>query len=161
MTFDRIDLNILDQLQRDATTPVARIAERAGLSQTPCWKRIRRHLASGVIRARVALLDPAPFGLGLTAFVVVETADGGAETRAALLTALRGLPAARDVWRLAGGQDHMLRVVVADMPAFDRFCEALTAAAPVRALRAFFATEQVQASTALPIGPSAEALPLR
>src|SRR3712207_5174265 len=73
--MDHIDRKILDLLQRDATLAIAEIADRVGLSQTPCWKRIQRLEAQGVIQRRAALLDPEELGLGLTVFVSVETND--------------------------------------------------------------------------------------
>lgn len=151
MTFDRIDLKILDILQRDATVPVARIADQVGLSQTPCWKRIQKHEEAGVIRARVALLDPDALGLSLTAFVMVEALEHTAEWRAGFLAAVEGLEAVRDVYRLAGNHDFLLRVVVADMAAFDRFYEELTSRVRLRSVNSIFALERVKVSTTLPL----------
>src|SRR3982751_898713 len=73
--MDVIDRQILDLLQRDATRSIAEVAEKVGLSQTPCWKRIQRLEAQGVIERRVALLNPEKLGLGLSVFVSVETQD--------------------------------------------------------------------------------------
>jgi Lrp/AsnC family transcriptional regulator len=154
MTFDRIDLKILDILQRDATVPVARIADQVGLSQTPCWKRIQKHEEAGVIRARVALLDPDALGLSLTAFVMVEALEHTAEWRPGFLAAVEGLEAVRDVYRLAGNHDFLMRVVVADMAAFDRFYEELTAAVRLRSVNSVFALEAVRTTTSLPLGVS-------
>ncbi len=151
MTLDRIDLKILDILQKDATVPVARIAEQVGLSQTPCWKRIQKHEAAGVIRARVAILDPDALGLSLTAFVMVEAVEQTADWRAQFLAATETLEQVRDIYRLAGPHDFMLRVVVADMPAFDAFHEALTSSIRLRSLSTVFALERVKCSTALPL----------
>ncbi|MBC7139464.1 MAG: Lrp/AsnC family transcriptional regulator [Defluviimonas sp.] len=154
MNFDRIDLKILDILQRDATVPVARIADQVGLSQTPCWKRIQKHEEAGVIRARVALLDPDALGLSLTAFVMVEALEHTAEWRANFLAAVESLEPVRDVYRLAGNHDFLLRVVVADMAAFDRFYEELTAAVRLRSVNSVFALEAVRTTTSLPLGVS-------
>lgn len=154
MNFDRIDLKILDILQRDATVPVARIADQVGLSQTPCWKRIQKHEEAGVIRARVALLDPDALGLSLSAFVMVEALEHTAEWRAGFLAAVENLEAVRDVYRLAGNHDFLLRVVVADMAAFDRFYEELTAAVRLRSVNSVFALEAVRTTTSLPLGVS-------
>ena len=151
MTFDRIDLKILDILQRDATVPVARIADQVGLSQTPCWKRNQKHEEAGVIRARVALLDPDALGLSLTAFVMVEALEHTAEWRAGFLAAVENLEAVRDIYRLAGNHDFLLRVVVADMAAFDRFYEELTAAVRLRSVSSSFALEAVRTTTSLPL----------
>lgn len=151
MSFDRIDLKILDLLQRDATIPVARISDRVGLSQTPCWKRIHKHEAAGVIRSRVAILDPDAFGLHLTAFVLVEAAEHTPEWRARFLALAETLEPVRDIYRLAGAHDFLLRVVVADMAAFDRLHETLTAGITLRSVNAIFAMERVKVSTTIPL----------
>ncbi|GGG65279.1 AsnC family transcriptional regulator [Salipiger pallidus] len=152
MPFDRIDLKILDLLQHDATMPVARIADRVGLSQTPCWKRIQKHEEAGTIRGRVALLDPDAFGLGVTAFVSLEAAEHSAAWRSAFLIAVDEIEAIRDVYRMAGSYDYLLRVVVPDMPAFDRFYEALTSAVTLRKVESVFALERLRDRTTLPLG---------
>jgi len=151
MTFDRIDLKILDLLQKDATMPVARIADRVGLSQTPCWKRIQKHEEAGVIRSRVALLDAQAFGMSLTAFVMVEAVEHTAEWRTSFLAAVESLEPVRDIYRLAGNYDYLLRVVVADMAAFDRFYEDLTASIRLRSVNSAFALEAVRTTTAVPL----------
>lgn len=129
---------------------VVGIAEQVGLSPTHCWKRIQKHEESGVIRARVALLDLDAFGLSLTAFVMVEAVEHTAEWRAEFLSIVEALEPVRDIHRLAGSHDFMLRVVVADMPAFDAFYETLTSSIRLRSVSSVFALEQVKASTALP-----------
>jgi Lrp/AsnC family transcriptional regulator len=129
---------------------VVGIAEQVGLSQTPCWKRIQKNEESGVIRARVALLDLDAFGLSLTAFVMVEAVEHTAEWRAEFLSIVEALEPVRDIHRLAGSHDFMLRVVVADMPALDAFYETLTSSIRLRSVSSVFALEQVKASTALP-----------
>ncbi len=151
MNFDRIDLKILDILQRDATVPVARIADQVGLSQTPCWKRIQKHEEAGVIRARVAILDPDAFGLSITSFVTIEAVEHTAEWRADFLAAVEQLEPIRDVYRLAGTFDFMLRVVVPDMAAFDRLYSDLTSRIRLRTVNSVFALERVKVSTTLPI----------
>jgi len=151
MKLDRIDLKILDLLQRDATIPVARIADQVGLSQTPCWKRIQKHEEAGVIRARTALLSPDAFGLSLTAFVMVEADEHTADWRKAFLEAVGKLEPVRDVYRLAGNHDFLLRIVVPDMAAFDRFYAELTDAIRLRRVNSFFALETVRTTTTLPL----------
>ena len=151
MAFDRIDLRILDLLQHDARVPLARIADQVGLSPTPCWKRIRKLEESGVIRARVALLDPGPFGLSLTAFVLVEAADQTPEWRQGFLATLEAIPSVRDVFRLTGRQDFMLRVLVADVAALDALVESLRDRVSLRSCEIMMVAEQSIRSTALPL----------
>ena len=73
--MDLIDRKILVALQADATLPIQQVADRVGLSQTPCWKRIQKLEQTGVIRRRVAIVDPAALGLGLSVFVAITTDD--------------------------------------------------------------------------------------
>lgn len=157
MKFDRIDLKILDLLQQDATPPVARIADQVGLSQTPCWKRIQKHEEAGVIQRRVAILDPEQLDLTLTAFVLVEASEHSAEWRAAFLAHAGQLDPIRDIYRLAGNYDFLLRVVVKDMAAFDRFYESLTSVIHLRSVNSIFALERVKSSTTLPLSTLLEA----
>ena len=73
--MDRTDLKILAILQEDSSLPVAEVASRVNLSQTPCWRRIQKLEAQGVISRRVAILDPESIGLGISVFVEIETGD--------------------------------------------------------------------------------------
>ena len=77
--MDAVDRKILAVVQEDASLSVAEIGSRVGLSSTPCWKRIQRLEAEGVITKRVALIDPTKIGLGITVFVSVETGDHSQE----------------------------------------------------------------------------------
>jgi len=88
--MDRIDKEILAQLQRDAAAPVSEIAESVGLSQTPCWRRIKKLEEDGVIASRVALVDPEAAGLRLTAFVAVRAARHDRDADIRLATAQSG-----------------------------------------------------------------------
>ena len=122
--MDLIDRKILDLLQRDATLSIAEIADRVGLSQTPCWKRIQRLEAQGVIERRVALLNPEKLGLGLTVFVSVETNDHSQAWLARFAELVTAMPEVLEFYRMAGDVDYMLRVVVPDMAAYDALLQA-------------------------------------
>ena len=149
--LDSIDRRILTLLQQDAALPVAEIAAQVGLSQTPCWKRIKRMEAQGIITARVALVDPRMVGLPLTAFVAVETADYSPEWIERFAHATAAMPEVMDVWRMAGDVDYLLRVVVRDMSAYDAFYRRLIAAIPLKNVSSRFAMEHVKASSVLPL----------
>ena len=103
--MDDTDRKILDLMQRDATLSIAEIGERVGLSQTPCWKRIQRLEADGVIERRVALLSPEKLGLGLTVFVSVETGDHSEEWLARFADLVSGMPEVLEFYRMAGDVD--------------------------------------------------------
>src|SRR6185436_14969803 len=89
--MDRTDLRILAILQEDASLPVAEVASRVNLSQTPCWRRIQKLEAQGVIERRVALLSPEAVGLGLTVFVEIETGDHSGEWLAGFAASVRAM----------------------------------------------------------------------
>lgn len=155
--LDQIDRRILAALQRDATAPVAQIAGRVGLSQTPCWKRIQKLEAAGVITGRVALVDPARVGLGLTVFVSIEAPEHAPAWRAAFAAALERMPQVLEVYRLAGEVDYLLKVVAADTDDFDAFYRTLTETVPLRAVTARFAMERLKSTTVLPVEPAPDA----
>ena len=149
--MDVIDKKILALLQTDATLSVAEIGQRVGLSQTPCWKRIQRLEAEGVIRGRVALLDPEKLGLGLTVFVSVETGDHSRDWLERFAATVSAMPEVTEFYRMAGDVDYFLRVVVPDMRAYDLFYKRLIASAPLKNVTSRFAMERVKSTTSLPI----------
>lgn len=149
--LDLIDRKIVASLMEDASLSVARLAERVGLSQTPCWKRIQRLESSGIITGRVARVDPVKLGLGLTVFVAVEAADHSAEWRTIFQEQLARHPEIIEAHRLAGPTDYLLRVVVRDMPAFDDFYRRLTSTVSMRNVTSHFAMEPVKDKGVLPI----------
>ncbi len=158
--MDAIDWKILTTLQANADISVAELADRVGLSQTPCWKRVQRLQADGTIQGRVALVSPEAVGLGLTVFVQVETDDHSGPWLEAFAAHVSAFPEVMEFYRLAGDVDYMLRVVVADMAAYDRFYKKLVAGVPLKNVTSRFAMERIKATTALPIpDPRAEAQP--
>jgi len=149
--LDAIDRKILRVLQEDASLSVADIGERVGLSSTPCWKRIQRLEAEGVILKRVALVDQAKIGLGLSVFVSVETGDHSDKWLQTFADAVSAMPEVMEFYRMAGDVDYMLRVVVADMQSYDVFYKKLISAVPLKNVTSRFAMEKVKSVTALPI----------
>jgi Lrp/AsnC family transcriptional regulator len=149
--MDRIDRHILDLLQQDATLSIAEIGEQVGLSQTPCWKRIQRLEAQGVIERRVALVNQDKVGLGLTVFVSIETSDHSRDWLDHFASVVSRMPEVLEFYRMAGDIDYMLRVVVPDMKAYDGFYKRLIAAVPLKNVTSRFAMERVKATTVLPL----------
>lgn len=149
--MDIIDRKILHELQRDATLPVAQLAERVGLSQTPCWKRLQRLEQTGVITGRVAIVAPEKLGLALTVFVEVEAADHSPEWRDKFFSIAEQSPEVMEIYRMAGDVDYLLRVVVTDMKAYDAFYRALTDRITLKNVTSHFAMERLKATTAYPV----------
>lgn len=149
--LDRIDRRILHELQRDATVPIAQLAERVGLSQTPCWKRVQKLEQAGIITGRVALVDPQRIGLGLMVFVEISALDHSPAWRERFAAAVQALPEVLDVYRMAGDVDYLMRVVVADMESFDAFYKRLTASIDLKSVTSKFTMERLKTTTAYPI----------
>ena len=150
--MDKIDRKLLALLQADSTQSIAAMADQVGLSQTPCWKRIQRLEADGVILRRVALLSAEKPGLGLTVFVSIEAGDHSPSWLDGFAALVAGCPEVVEVHRMAGDIDYMLRVVVADIAAYDGFYKRLIAAVPIKNVSSRFSMEQVKFTTELPLG---------
>jgi Lrp/AsnC family transcriptional regulator len=155
--MDAIDRKILTVVQEDASLSVAEIGQRVGLSSTPCWKRLQKLEAEGVITGRVALIDPEKIGLGITVFVSVETGDHSQDWLTKFAELVSAMPEVMEFYRMAGDVDYMLRVVVRDMQSYDAFYKKLIAAIPLKNVTSRFAMERVKSTTALPIGQMAKA----
>jgi Lrp/AsnC family transcriptional regulator len=149
--MDAIDRKILVLLQDDASLSVAEIGHQVGLSSTPCWKRIQKLEAEGVIAKRVALVDPDKVGLGITVFVSIETSDHSEEWLDRFAKTVGAMPEVMEFYRMAGDVDYMLRVVAADMHAYDQFYKRLIGAVPLKNVTSRFAMERIKSTTALPI----------
>ncbi|HKH26765.1 MAG TPA: Lrp/AsnC family transcriptional regulator [Sphingomicrobium sp.] len=149
--LDRTDRKILAIMQEDSSLAVADVAQRVGLSQTPCWRRIQRLRADGVIARTVSLVHPEAVGLGLTVFITIEALDHSPDWLDRFTAAVSAMPEVMEVHRMAGEIDYLLRVAVADMAAFDAFYRDLIKAVPLKNVSSHFAMERVKATTAYPI----------
>lgn len=149
--LDAIDRKILTVLQDDASLSVAEIGDRVGLSSTPCWKRIQKMEADGVIQKRVALVDQNKIGLGITVFVSVESGDHSDAWLKKFADAVSAMPEVMEFYRMAGDVDYMLRVVVADMQSYDIFYKKLISAVALKNVTSRFAMEKIKSVTALPV----------
>ena len=149
--MDATDRKILALLQDDASLSVAEIGNRVGLSSTPCWKRIQRLEADGVIQKRVAVIDQDKLGLGVTVFVSVESSDHSEAWLKKFADAVSAMPEVMEFYRMAGDVDYMLRVVVADMQSYDVFYKKLIATVPLKNVTSRFAMEKIKSTTSLPI----------
>lgn len=149
--MDAIDRKILAVLQKDASLSVAEIGNRVGLSSTPCWKRIQRLEAEGVIQKRVAVVDQDKLGLGVTVFVSVETGDHSEQWLGRFAEVVGAMPEVMEFYRMAGDVDYMLRVVVKDIAGYDEFYKRLIASIPLKNVTSRFAMEKIKSTTELPI----------
>lgn len=151
MLIDETDEKILTLLQRDSTLPVAAVAERVGLSPTPCWRRIQKLEEAGVIRARVALCDPAKLNVGVTVIVAVRTNQHDLAWLEKFAAAVKDFPEVVEFYRMSGDVDYLLRIVVPDIAAYDAVYKRLIARVPLSDVSSAFAMETIKYTTALPV----------
>jgi Lrp/AsnC family transcriptional regulator len=151
---DSIDLAILDALQHDASRSIQEIASEVGLSQNPCWRRIKRLEADGLITGRVALLDPTKLGAGLTVFVSVRTNQHNESWVERFTSGVREIPEVVELYRMTGEFDYLLKVMVSDIAEYDRIYKQLIAVAELNDVSSSFAMERIKHTTAVPLGTS-------
>jgi Lrp/AsnC family transcriptional regulator len=150
-SIDEFDRKILAALQEDAGLSNAEIAERVGLSLTPCWRRIRNLEEAGVIRRRVALLNRRKLNVGVTVFVAVRTNQHTQAWLERFARAVDGIPEVVEFYRMAGDTDYLLRVVVPDIAAYDGVYKRLIEKIDLTDVSSSFAMEELKYTTAVPL----------
>lgn len=148
MIMDAIDRKILTALQADATISIGELADKVGLSQTPCWKRVQRLEQQGVILRRVAIVAPEKIGLTLTVFVEVQIPDHSVHWLDRFARAITAMPEVLEFYRMAGDVDYLLRVVVSDISDYDRFYKKLIDDFQLKSVTSRFAMERIKSTTA-------------
>jgi Lrp/AsnC family transcriptional regulator len=149
--IDSIDKQILQLLQQDATLVVQEIADRVHLTLSPCWRRIQNLEAKGFIEKRVALLNRQQLQLGIDVFVFIKTNEHTDDWLTSFYNALQHLPEVVEAYRMSGHVDYLLRVVVKDIEAYDRFYKRLVGQVRFSDVSSSFAMERIKHTTALPI----------
>jgi Lrp/AsnC family transcriptional regulator len=151
LMLDEMDVKILRILQEDCTRPVAEIGKAVGLSTTPCWRRIQKLEEAGIIRRRVALLDPKKVNAGVTVFVSISTNQHSLAWLERFHAVIIDFPEVVEFYRMSGQVDYLLRVVVPDIDAYDAFYKRLIAKIQLANVSSAFAMEQIKFTTALPL----------
>jgi Lrp/AsnC family transcriptional regulator len=151
MALDKIDRKILALVQRDATMPVAEIGRKVGLSTTPCWRRIQKMEEDGVIKRRVAVLDPTKVNAGVTVFVSIRTNEHNESWLRKFAGIVEDFTEVVEFYRMSGEVDYLMRVVVPDIAAYDAFYKRLIGKIALTDVSSSFAMEQIKYTTALPL----------
>ncbi len=151
--FDRYDIALLAELQRDARQSNADLATRIGLSPAPTWRRVRRLEELGVITGYRAEIDRRRIGLGVLAFVRVDAERDNAEAMRVLEQSIRGLPEVISCHYISGAGTYELQVLVTDLDAYARWTmDTLFKLPNVKDLHTSFSLGEVKAGAALPLG---------
>lgn len=149
--MDTFDRKILSLLQEDASLSVAEIADRVGLSSTPCWRRIQKLEADGVIKHRVAILDPDKINVGVTVFVSIRTQHHNIDWLDRFSKAVEDIDEVVEFYRMSGDIDYLLRIVVPDIAAYDAVYKRIISAIDLNDVTSSFAMECIKQTTALPL----------
>ena len=149
--LDRLDMQILDALQRDATLSMAQLGAQVGLSSTPCWKRVKRLEDEGFIERRVAVINRHKVGLPVTVFVSIRAGQHDEKWLARFAAVVSTLPEVQEFHRMSGDVDYLLKVVTTSIDGYDRFYKKLIQHAHLAGVSSAFSMEQIKSTTVLPL----------
>ncbi len=149
--LDAIDRKILRELMERVDIPLAELSKKVGLSQTPCWQRVQKLEQSGIIKKRVAIVDPPSVGLGLTIVVAIEANEHTANWLAKFTHYINRCPEVAEVLRMAGDVDYILKLIVPDMAHYDKFYKSLIDNVPLKNVSSRFVMETIKSTTTLAI----------
>lgn len=150
--LDHFERKIFRELQRDASQTTAEIADKVGLTPSPCWRRIDRLEKEGLIRKRVALLDRRKVGLNAQVFAQVKLNAHGRANLDEFSAAIGGFPEVLEAFVLLGTMDFMLRIVAKDIEAYERFFfERLSKLPGVQEINSTVALSEIKSTHELPI----------
>ena len=149
--LDRLDLQILDALQRDATLSMVALGAQVGLSSTPCWKRVKRMEDERLIERRVAIVNRNAVGLPITVFVSIRAGQHDEKWLARFAAVVSALPEVQEFHRMSGDVDYLLKVVASSIEGYDRFYKKLISLADMAGVSSAFSMEQIKSTTALPL----------
>lgn len=150
--LDPTDRRILQVIQENADFSTAEVAERVGLSQAPCWRRIRRMEDEGIIRRRVTLIDRRLAGLPILVFASIKLEAHGESALPDFDEAVRRFPEVIECYTLMGSTDYLLKIVVPDVEAYETFLrDKLYKLPAIRETNSAIALSEIKNTTALPL----------
>jgi Lrp/AsnC family transcriptional regulator len=149
--MDAINRKILEALQEDAAMPIADIAVRAGISASPCWRRIQALTEAGIIHRRVALLDPRKMNVAVSVFVQIRTNQHSMAWADRLCAVIAAIPEVVEFYRMSGTVDYLLRVVVPDIAGYDAVYKRIIREIDIFDVSSSFSMETLKYTTALPV----------
>ena len=160
--LDAVDARILDLIQHDAALSVAEVAERVGLSSSPCWRRIKRLEEEGVIQRRVTLLDREKLGLDFEVYCTVKLSLPTKENLETFEQSIQRWAEVVQCATVTGAADYELRIVTRDMRAFDAFLrDRVLSLGLVSNIESRIVIRTVKNSTAIPLSLVSGYLPSR
>ncbi|WOI34961.1 Lrp/AsnC family transcriptional regulator [Tritonibacter scottomollicae] len=150
-TIDQIDRDLLHILQRDGSLSQRDLAERVGLSQNACWRRLRALQDKGILRGTRAEVDRSQLDLGLVVFVMLRTRHHSADWLAQFRRHVLTIPEVVDFHRIGGDYDYQLKVVTRDMASYDKVYQRLIGGVELDSVTSYFAMETIAEGRPLPV----------
>lgn len=142
-TLDRIDLSLLEALARDGSLSQRDLAEKVGLSQNACWRRLSRLQAEGILNGTRARIDLTALGLDLTVLVMIRTRHHADDWSRAFRTHVEALPEVTQFWRIGGEWDYLITAVCRGVQGYDRFYQSLIRGFDLERVTGHFVMEQI------------------
>lgn len=141
--FDAVDLKLLTVLQNDASLTQREIAERVGLSQNACWRRLQRLTEDGLIRGSRTVVDTTALGFDLTVFVMIKTRHHSKDWSEKFRKHVEKLPEVTDFFRIGGEWDYLIKVVTRGMSGYDAFYQRLITGFDLATVTGIFSMEGI------------------
>ncbi len=151
LQLDKFDKAILETLQHDCSIAIGTIAERIGLGNTACWRRIQKLEEDGILGKRVALLDREKLNVGVTVFVSLKTNQHSAQWLKSFNIGVAEIAEITELYRMAGDTDYLLKMVVPDIKGYDKVYKQLIQIPGLLDISSSFAMEQIKYTTSLPL----------
>ncbi|NDV49053.1 MULTISPECIES: Lrp/AsnC family transcriptional regulator [Roseobacteraceae] len=149
--LDQIDCRILEELQRDSSQSQRALADRVGLSQNACWRRLKALEAAGVIRNYTVLLDRERLGAGLVVFVMIRTRHHSAGWLDQFRKHVSTIKDVVDFFRIGGEYDYLLKIVTRDMSSYDECYKQLISKVELETVTSYFAMEAIEEQRPIPL----------
>lgn len=151
MKLDHIDVQLLRELQSDSAQSQRDLADKVGLSQNACWRRIRLLQERGIIRGYTVQLDKQALDRGLVVFAMIRTRSHSAQWLARFRTHVNSIPDIVDFYRIGGDYDYMLKIVTRDMKSYDHVYQRLIERLDLETVTSYFAMEAILENRPIPL----------
>jgi|TARA_B110000208_G_scaffold2672_1_gene3549 Lrp/AsnC family transcriptional regulator len=149
--MDKQDRAILEHIQGDASLSAGELAEKIGISKSACWRRLQKLSSDGIVKGRVAILDPEKLNLSLTVYISIRTNEHNAKWANKFQQVTQKIPGVLEVYRMSGDLDYLVKAVVADMKGYDNLYKQLIKA-DLFDVSSSFVMETMKQTTELPLG---------
>ncbi|MBL6846441.1 MAG: Lrp/AsnC family transcriptional regulator [Planktomarina sp.] len=150
-TYDDYDRHIMQHMQRDSSKSLEDLAQAVNLSRNAVWRRIKRLQDSGIIKARVALLDAQSVGLGLIVFISISVSTHSKDWADKFAKVIDSLPQVQSAYRTSGNQDYLIKARVSNVQAYDDLYQRLISQIELADVSASFVMEELKNTTELPL----------